>query len=77
MSRYDRELEVGGQKYLVSFISEESIQRIIYTRVDGMDAGEFPVKLGWICSRSPHDFILQNEIQNELNHQQSKLVIRY
>ena len=70
--RYTTTLEVGGQAYLVSFQSLS--QNIIYTRVDGMDAGKFKARNGWIASNSPADFILQDEILVDIVLKKTRLI---
>jgi hypothetical protein len=72
--RHDLTLVVRDHPYMVTFIN--GIQTIIYTRFDGMDAGEFKVRNGFICSYEPADSILICELEQELDYQREKLVVR-
>jgi len=73
--RYETVLNIGDHSYLVSFTPK--FQTISYVRTDGVDAGKFQVRNGWIGSKEPADFILHDEIVQEIEHQKTKLIVRH
>jgi len=74
LERYDLTTEVDGYTYITSFLPR--LQRIIYTRTDGMDAGEFNVRGGWIVSKKPMAFLLEAEIATDLHIKKTRLLQR-
>lgn len=72
--RYNRRLEIDGSPYLVSFLP--FLQKIIFTELNGKEAGEFTVANGWIASKQPADFILKNEISQYLEAARTRLTKR-
>lgn len=72
--RYNRRLEIDGSPYLVSFLP--FFQKIIFTELNGKEAGEFTVKNGWIAAKQPADFILKNEIIQYLEAARTRLTKR-
>lgn len=57
---YARTLNVLGQTYAVMFVPH--LQVIIYTNLITRKTASLDIEFGWICSKSPADFILVNEI---------------
>jgi len=74
LDRYDLTTEVDGHIYLTSWLPQ--IQKIIYTRTDGMDAGEFKVRAGFIVSKKPMAFLLEAEIATDIQLKKERLVQR-
>jgi len=64
LDRYDTELSVDGHRYRISFLS--ILQTIVFTNMDTNFGGEFKLKFGWICSKKPSDFLLENELKHHL-----------
>jgi len=66
--RHDVMIEHEGHTYRVSFLHR--FQRIVYTRMDGMRAGEIKLTRPF-ASRTPNQMLLLNEIINHMDEQDS------
>jgi hypothetical protein len=64
---YWTKITLGAVTYVVSFIP--STQTVIYTALGSSnDGGEFKIAFGWICSKSPSDFLLESELRHHLEY---------
>lgn len=68
--RHDTNVVVDSVNFRVSFLP--MLQMVVYTSIDHethdqpMKAGSFNLCFGWVTSKQPEDFILENELQYHL-----------
>ena len=71
LDRYDTEITLDDHRYRISFLP--ILQVIVFTNMDTNFGGQFNVAHGWIGSKKPADFLLENELKHYLTNPEPKV----